>query len=412
MKKQFFTNRLRKAVSIITSAALISLMGAQTALASTSYVSTISIRLNIDLAAGGSLPSLDYGYTDAAGCEVTISSNSKYDIESAEWIKDESDVELGDTYNLKVTLSALGDYEFKSSYTSSKVNVKGGTFVSAKRNSDDELVVTLKSKPAKGTLEEPDDVEWVTYNSRNNKFGYATWDKVTNAKYDVTLYRNEKLVHRVTDLSSTTYNFYPYMTKEGDYTFRVRAVPKNDTVDEYADKSGWVFSDELYVDDDEVSDGSGQGVENTTGNTSSNDAVGWILSNGKWYFRYPDGSYLRDSWGKINNIWYLFDSNGQMLIGWHNRNNKYYYMNSDGGMKTGWLLDGGKWYYLKDDGAMATGWVIDGDKTYYMESNGAMITGWKEIDGEFYYFHPDGHKAVNEVINGFYVDYNGIWHRP
>lgn len=411
MKKQLFTNRLRKAAGIITSAALISVMGAQTALASTSYVSNVSIRLNIDLEAGESLPTPDCGYTDEDGCEVTISSNSKYAIENAEWTKDEDDVELGDTYSLKVTLSALGDYEFKSSYTSSKVTVKGGTFVSAKRNSDDELVVTLKSRAAKGILEEPDDVEWVSQNSSNAKFGYATWDKVTDAKYDVTLYRNEKVVHKVTDWSSTTYNFYPYMTREGDYTFRVRAVPKSDTVDEYADKSTWVFSDELYVDEDEVSDGSGQGVEDAT-TSSSEDAVGWILSNGKWYFRYPDGTYLRDSWGKINNVWYLFDSNGQMLTGWHNRNNQYYYMNSDGGMKTGWLLDGGKWYYLKGDGAMAVGWVADGDKTYYMESSGAMATGWKEVDGEFYYFHPDGHKAINEVISGFYVDYNGIWHRP
>ena len=148
MKKQLFTNRLRKAAGIITSAALISVMGAQTALASTSYVSNVSIRLNIDLEAGESLPTLDCGYTDEDGCEVTISSNSKYAIENAEWTKDEDDVELGDTYSLKVTLSALGDYEFKSSYTSSKVTVKGGTFVSAKRNSDDELVVTLKSRAA------------------------------------------------------------------------------------------------------------------------------------------------------------------------------------------------------------------------------------------------------------------------
>lgn len=412
MKKHLFTNRLKKTASIITSAALISVMGAQTAFASTSYVSAISIRLNIDLEAGESLPGLDVGYTDTDGCEVTISSNSKYDIESAEWSKDEDDAELGDTYNLKVTLSALGDYEFKSSYTSSKVTVKGGTFVSAKRNSDDELIVTVKSKPAKGVLEEPDDVDWVSKNSSNNKFGYATWDKVTDAKYDVTLYRNEKVIHKVTDLTTTTYNFYPYMTKEGDYSFRVRAVPKNDNVDEYADKSEWVFSDDLYVDEDEISDGTGQGTDGSVDSTVSSEAVGWISNGGKWYFRYPDGTYLRDSWGKINNVWYLFDSNAQMLTGWQKVNNEYYYMNADGGMKTGWLNDNGKWYYLKSDGAMATGWVADGDKTYFMESSGAMATGWTEVNGEFYYFYPDGHKAVNEVISGFYVDYNGIWHRP
>lgn len=41
-----------------------------------------------------------------------------------------------------------------------------------------------------------------------------------------------------------------------------------------------------------------------------------------------------------------------------------------------------------------------------------MATGWQEIDGQIYYFYPDGHKAANEWISGFYVDPNGVWNRP
>ena len=61
---------------------------------------------------------------------------------------------------------------------------------------------------------------------------------------------------------------------------------------------------------------------------------------------------------------------------------------------------------------MATGWKQIDEIWYYFNSSGAMVTGWKEIGGDFYYFHPDGHKAVNEVISGFYVDQNGVWKRP
>ena len=53
-----------------------------------------------------------------------------------------------------------------------------------------------------------------------------------------------------------------------------------------------------------------------------------------------------------------------------------------------------------------------GNLSYYLYGNGAMATGWQEIDGQIYYFYPDGHKAANEWISGFYVDPNGVWNRP
>ena len=416
MKRKLFRNKMNRILALALSTALISSVGAQTAFAST-YINSASITLDIDLMDGEDLPHLDYGITGESGLEVRIPNNTRYDIINAEWSKDVDAVEMGKTYNLKVTLDAQGDYEFRSSYSSSKITVKGGTFVSARRgNSSDELVVTIKTKKAEGILDIPDDADWKSMKYNNPKFGYAGWDKVKDAAYDVYLYRNGKVVHRVEDLKTTTYNFYPYMTKEGDYSFRVRAVPSTTEMESYAEKSEWSYSDELYVDEDEVSDGTGQGQdqpgENDTPNISNPEQVGWIKSSGKWYFRYPDGSYLRNSWGKIGGIWYLFDTNGEMLTGWHNRNNHFYYMDNSGAMRTGWLFDKNIWYYLNPDGAMHTGWLTVDGKTYFMNESGAMQTGWKEVGGQYYYFYPDGHKAVNEVISGFYVDVNGIWHRP
>lgn len=415
MMNGMLKRKTKRLLALVMMAVLLVTLNVQSVLAST-YINSVSITLDLNLVEGESLPSLDAGYTGESGPEVKIAENNRYEISSVAWSKNVKRAEIGETYTLKVTLEAQDDYVFRGSYSSSKVTVKGGTFVSARRGrTNDELVVNLKTKPVEGTLNVPENVEWKSTNYRNSKFGYASWDSVSGAAYDVQLYRNDKVVHKVSGLTRLTYNFYPYMTKEGDYNFRVRAVPADSSVKAYAEKSDWEYSDYLYVTEDEVSDGSGREQDvnsDGTPNVTNPNQVGWIQSNGKWFFRYPDGTYLRDCWGKIGEIWYLFDANGEMLTGWQYRNGHYYYMNQSGAMVTGWLLDGNIWYYLNADGAMLTGWITVNNQTYYLNESGAMVTGWKEIGGQFYYFHSDGHKAVNEVISGFYVDANGIWKRP
>ncbi|MBR5266629.1 MAG: N-acetylmuramoyl-L-alanine amidase family protein [Lachnospiraceae bacterium] len=422
MTKHNILNKIKKGTEVLAVTALMAAMAAQPVMAA-STISSVSIKLNIDLQDGDDLPTLDIGHTDSASAdslEVMIPDNNKYEIASAEWSKEVDEVKLGNTYKLKVVLEPLDedDYAFKSSYAASKVTVKGGSFVSARRNDADQLVVTLKTKEAEGILAEPDEPRWLSENFKNDKFGYAKWDSVTDAAYQIHLYRNDKIIHRVSDWMSTSYNFYPYMTKEGDYHFRVRAIPKNEDVKKYATSSEWTESEEMYVDDNEVSDGTGQGQQANTPDPAVNNAasgiiqVGWIKNDGKWYFRYPDGTYLRDSWGKIDGKWYLFNNTGEMLTGWQSVNNVWYYLNSSGDMFTGWLWDNNTWYYLNPDGSMKTGWLIDNGKTYYLNPGGAMLTGWQEIGGLYYYFYADGHKAVNETISGFYVDYNGVWQRP
>jgi len=61
---------------------------------------------------------------------------------------------------------------------------------------------------------------------------------------------------------------------------------------------------------------------------------------------------------------------------------------------------------------MVIGWITLGDKSYYLGGDGGMLTGWQNIDGQIYYLYPDGHKAVNEVIDTFYLDQDGIWRKP
>lgn len=403
-----------RGASLLLTVALFLALGAQTAFAAVSYISSVSISVDVAPVPGESLSSLQTGYTSDK-VDVMIPSNEKYEISSADWSSNVNEVKLGGTYTLKVTLTPLNDYKFNSSYSSSKVTLRGCTFVSAQRQTSGKLVVTVKTKPAKGDLEEPEDAYWESTRAGSSKFGLAKWDSVADAAYDVYLYRGSKIVQKVTDLHTTSYNFYPYMTSKGTYTFRVRSIPMNDSVSAYASKSGWRISEELTVEEDEVSDGSGQ--SQTTNNNvypsaPMTEQVGWIADRGHWFFKYPDGSYVKDDWANIGGKWYLFDSTGVMLTGWQQKNGFHYFLDESGAMRTGWYQENGSWYYLNSNGSMALGWLPIGDKTYYLNDVGIMLTGWQVINDQTFYFYPDGHKAVNEWVDGlFYVDLNGVWKR-
>ena len=228
---------------------------------------------------------------------------------------------------------------------------------------------------------------------------------------------------KLEDYNGTSYNFYPYMTKEGDYTFKVRTVPHTDEQKRYGKKSEWTESDSKYLDEDEVSDGSGQ--DNSSSGSSGGGItpgggttdVGWRQENNVWYFKYPDGNYIKNNWLLWNSKWYLFDNNGKMLTGWQQKDGHWYYFDTGyGGMKTGWLKEGDKWYYLNPnqggpEGAMISNcWLTINGKTYFINQSGVMMEGWYQVSGKWYYFYPgDGSKAVSTSISGFVVDADGVW---
>lgn len=155
-------------------------------------------------------------------------------------------------------------------------------------------------------------------------------------------------------------------------------------------------------------------------------------STGKWYMQASDGSFYENIWKRINGKWHLFDDDGYVVTGWHVQNGIGYYLDPDeyGAMCTdwayvddcwyhftdsgifsnGWILDSDKWYFINDDGTMKTGWLYDNDIWYYLTpGSGECAIGWKLVDGKWYYFAPDGAMAADTVIDGYYVDSDGIW---
>ena len=109
----------------------------------------------------------------------------------------------------------------------------------------------------------------------------------------------------------------------------------------------------------------------------------WIQDEKGWWYKRPDGSYPKNSWG------------------YEAYNGKSY------------------WYYFLDSGYMATGWVEVNGSKYYLFPNsdgwkGRMLTGWQWIDGNCYYLDSQGQNEGALYRNtttpdGFTVDSEGRW---
>uniref|UniRef100_UPI0006D12B3B cell wall-binding protein n=1 Tax=Clostridium sp. NkU-1 TaxID=1095009 RepID=UPI0006D12B3B len=402
---------------LVALASMVSLLGLSIPFESLAAVKTIpSVTIYAGLEeidSGETLPAESSFETNKGTGNYVYTNNDRYEVTDLDWVtSDTKEMKVGSEPKMKVTLRATNsdEYAFKGGYQSSNVSIKGGTYVSASRSGSDTLYVTFTFKPIKGTYDSPEDAFW-----RESGYGNAKWSSVDNSSgaYDVYLYRGSSVVKKVEKLKATSYNFYPYMTKAGTYSFKVRTVSYTESEQKYGKNSDWTESNEVYVPQEKVSDGSGQ-----DDNAAANGQVGWIKTGNVWYYRYPDGTYQKNNWAKINNKWYLFDANGAMVTGWQQRNNVWYYLNNDGAMTTGWIVSNNKWYYLNPsttsgvEGAMLIGWINYNNKWYYTDSTGAMQEGWRQVDGNWYYFYPgEGSKAVNTTISGFPVDGNGIWRK-
>jgi len=57
---------------------------------------------------------------------------------------------------------------------------------------------------------------------------------------------------------------------------------------------------------------------------------GWINIDDKTYYLDDENKIAVSEWKKINDNWYHFDSQGQILTGWQKFNEKWYYLGDDG----------------------------------------------------------------------------------
>ena len=168
----------------------------------------------------------------------------------------------------------------------------------------------------------------------------------------------------------------------------------------------------------------------------------WV-NNGKWLYRYGDGTYAQNKFEVINGSTYYFDADGYMVTGWSTIESNWYYFNASGCMVTNaWVGN----YYLGSDGVMATKtWIgsyyvdenglwspsklvkqnnkwryrygdgtyaqnkfeIINGSTYYFDDAGYMVTGWKSIESNWYYFNASGCMVTNTWVGDYYLDFDG-----
>lgn len=90
-------------------------------------------------------------------------------------------------------------------------------------------------------------------------------------------------------------------------------------------------------------------------NSSTSTKLGWIESNGKWYYRVSEGVNAH-GWQRIKNAdgktrWYHFQSNGQMDTGWVTINGSKYYLEETGDLAGA--------CYISDSSGAQHIWVVE-----------------------------------------------------
>ena len=137
------------------------------------------------------------------------------------------------------------------------------------------------------------------------------------------------------------------MTKEGDYTFKVRALAKSNSK-EFTDGYWSEESEETYVSEDfanmiknggstsQLKNG-GPGKKEDGQTTEEKEAsvviqAKWIqeAGTGRWWYQNADGTYFANGFQDIDGVTYSFDENGYIQTGWVTKGVKDYYFNDDG----------------------------------------------------------------------------------
>lgn len=315
---------------------------------------------------------------------------SKVEITEQEFDNDDDEWERGDKPVIYLTIQAKDDYYFSgTTLTTTKASYKATK--RSGNNNKSEWKVKITMTAIDGDLDTVDDLYW------SNRT--AKWDEVSDAKkYEVKLYRNSSTVTTVTTTGSS-YNFYPYMTKSGDYTFKVRAVDGSDK-GEWSDES-----DEYYMNSSDVYTGTpptGNSSNNSSGGSTPANANGqWVNSVYGWSY-YINGVPVKNNWVYVDNEWYHLNANGFMDTDWIYTDNNWFYLNP--------VSDGTR-------GRMLTGWQQIGPYKYYLNpvsdgTRGARKTGYQFIDGAWYLFDLNSGALWTNMVapNGMVADANGVLH--
>ena len=141
-------------------------------------------------------------------------------------------------------------------------------------------------------------------------------------------------------------------------------------------------------------------------------------SSGSRYYIDPDTSQRHTGWLYLNDYWYYFDNDGNLVTGWFKMPSGYTYCFEDSGIvHRGWATrDGDRYYCRPSDATLQTGWLeMDGEWYYFDRTTGKLCTGWQFVDNSWYYFYkandpnggPEGMMSYSTVIDGYTIKSSG-----
>ena len=116
-------------------------------------------------------------------------------------------------------------------------------------------------------------------------------------------------------------------------------------------------------------------------------------SDGRVVYYDTNGRQVKDKWIVTNDKYYYINKSGYRATGWKvDSDGKTYYLDpKTGEMKTGWIYVDGSTYYLNPRGIMQKGWLNLNNKWYYFTDNGQMLANTSMyIDERLYKFAQDG----------------------
>ena len=274
-------------------------------------IDSVSIILDGEAPEAGDEIELDFEvYAGGSGYYVT---DYNYTLEEGTW-------NSGQKPQIWIELQASGGYEFrkkdKSYFEIEGMNAKFSRATGDLKDDPSYLMVyvTLAAIPKKTTfeLDPPDDFYWEDYT--------AVWEKVDDAtSYDVRLSCDGKTVTTVTT-SELDYSFAKSMTKDGFYSFKLRAV--------HGTKKGeWSYdSNDLYVKPGEVYESTKSQSSGPQSSGGQSGQVGAFSSywkqgaDGVWHIYDRSGNLVTNCWlcddavaANGQSVWYLIDGGGNMI---------------------------------------------------------------------------------------------------
>lgn len=268
-------------------------------------ISSIKLEITDELKIDGGLDDDDVLDIEADGDNYVV---TEWEIMNAGFAWSEEDIP-----EVMVTIETEDDYSF--SVTKDKVKIKGAaaTVISVKRESAQELFVTLQLKPMS---ERVGTVESATLEGTR-----GSWTAAYGAVgYHVYLYKNNTVVGSRKVTADTTYDFSASMNKEGDYYFKVRAIGPSGSKD-----GEFTTSQSVYRTKEDIIAGNNAPAQQNTQGIWQQDELGWK-------FIQENGAQTLNNWLFINDKWYFFKEDGYMQTGWLNWNGSRYYLGPDGDM--------------------------------------------------------------------------------